>query len=64
MTPAQLTQNLEQLTHQDRVRRLINLGNIATTDPKVNQILHTLEKGDFSGRSHFTLVMEVMMLLG
>jgi hypothetical protein len=47
MTPAQLTQNLEQLTHQDRVRRLINLRNIATTDPKVNQILDTLEKGDF-----------------
>jgi hypothetical protein len=50
MTPEQLKKQLEPLTHQYRVRRMVKLGTSTKTDAQVNQILDTLEKGDFSDR--------------
>jgi hypothetical protein len=39
LTLAQLKQQLETLTHRDRVLRLVDLGARAKTDDRVNQIL-------------------------
>ncbi len=47
---SQLKQQLEPLTHRDRMRRMVELGTRAKTDAQVTEILDDLEKGDFSDR--------------
>jgi hypothetical protein len=50
MTIQQLKQQLESLTYQNRVRRMVELGRQASTDVQVNDILNSLEQGDFYER--------------
>jgi hypothetical protein len=50
MSVEQYPQQLEPLTYQDRVRRMIELGRQSKTDAQANDVLDALEKGDFSDR--------------
>jgi hypothetical protein len=50
MNPEQLRQHLEPLTHQDRLRYLVDIGTRSKTEDRINPILDTLEQGDFSDR--------------
>ncbi|BAZ10854.1 hypothetical protein NIES4071_26780 [Calothrix sp. NIES-4071] len=50
MTLQELKQQLESLNYQEKVRRMVELGRLASTDAQVNDILDALERGDFSER--------------
>jgi hypothetical protein len=50
MTSEQLKQQLESLTYQNRVRRMVELGRQALSDATVRDVLNSLEQGDFYER--------------
>lgn len=52
MTVELLLQQLESLTYQNRVRRMVELGRQALTDAQASDILDSLEQGDFYERLH------------
>jgi hypothetical protein len=50
MTPEQLKQHLETLTHKARMYRLVELGRLASSDRQVATTLNTLTTGDVYDR--------------
>ncbi len=50
MTPDELLQQLEPLTHDARIRQMVEIGRLATRDNSVAATLNALEKGGFYER--------------
>ncbi len=50
MTPSQLLKELEPLTHDGRVRRMVEVGRLASTDSSGADTLDSLERGTFYER--------------
>lgn len=50
MTPDELLQQLEPLTHDARMRRMVEIGRLATRDTSVAATLNALENGGFYER--------------
>ncbi len=46
MTPKELLQECETLTHHDRMRRMVELGQLAASDPSISGTLTVLAQGD------------------
>ena len=50
MTPDELLQQLELLTHDARMRQMVKIGQLSTSDTSVAATLNALEKGGFYER--------------
>lgn len=46
MTPQELLRECETRTHQSRIRRMVELGQLATSDPSIRETLAAFAQGD------------------
>jgi hypothetical protein len=46
MTPQELLQECETLTHHGRMRRMVELGQLAASDPSISVTLAAFAQGD------------------